>query len=167
MVRVAAGSESVRRRQFSSCDYCRRKRIACDASQLQERHHASSSSSDAGSPSPQVQCTNCSKRSLSFTYDVSLINCFRPSSHSNDPCQWIRNRGSKKTTAVRSVNRPRTRQFSRRLASDRPQKGAAVIVNNSGSPEEIRHHEIEPAVTAESDYYAQFVPTYSSTIAHS
>lgn len=40
-----------------------------------------------------------------------------------------------------------------------------MIVNNSESPEEIQHHEIEPAATAENDGYTQFVPTYSSTAA--
>lgn len=40
-----------------------------------------------------------------------------------------------------------------------------MIANNPESPEETRHHEIEPAVTADNDDYAQFVPTYSSTVA--
>ncbi|KKP07151.1 hypothetical protein THAR02_00687 [Trichoderma harzianum] len=47
MVRGVLGTESARRRQFSSCDYCRKSRIACDASQLQRNQETASGSPDA------------------------------------------------------------------------------------------------------------------------
>lgn len=74
MVPGRLGTETARRRQFSSCDYCRKSRIACDASQLQRNQETTSGSPDADSSSSRVQCTNCSKRSLTCTYEVSLDN---------------------------------------------------------------------------------------------
>ncbi|KAM0517443.1 hypothetical protein ACHAPE_004974 [Trichoderma viride] len=53
-----------------------------------------------------------------------------------------------------------TEEFSRRLASDRLQTGVTVIANNSDSPEEIQHREIEPAAGTENDGYAQLISSF-------
>ncbi|KAL7957648.1 hypothetical protein V8C34DRAFT_314657 [Trichoderma compactum] len=72
MVPGVLGTESARRRQFSSCDYCRKSRIACDASHLQRHQQTNSGSPDASSSSSRVQCTNCSKRALPCTYEAKI-----------------------------------------------------------------------------------------------
>ncbi|EHK21115.1 uncharacterized protein TRIVIDRAFT_223385 [Trichoderma virens Gv29-8] len=136
MVRGVLGTESARRRQFSSCDYCRKSRIACDASQLQQNQQTTSGSPDARSS--RVQCTNCSKRALPCTYD------------------WIRNRGNKTVAASRDVNRPRTRQFSRRSISVH---SPTAVANGSEPSEEIQHHETGLTVTAEDDGHTQPIPS--------
>ncbi|KAK4071681.1 uncharacterized protein Triagg1_5919 [Trichoderma aggressivum f. europaeum] len=131
MVPGVLGTESARRRQFSSCDYCRKSRIACDASQLQRHQQTTSGSPDAGSSSSRVQCTNCSKRALLCTYE------------------WIRDRGNRDADA----NRPRTRQLSRRLATGRSRRAAtrAHVANSPEPSEEIQHDVVGLAATVEAD----------------
>ncbi|KAL6837254.1 hypothetical protein V8C40DRAFT_229556 [Trichoderma camerunense] len=143
MVRGVLGTESARRRQFSSCDYCRKSRIACDASQLQRNQETTSGSPDAGSSSSRVQCTNCLKRSLTCTYE------------------WIRDRENRDVAAVGDVNRPRTRQLSRRSATARSRRAATrTHVTHSPEPsEEIQHDEVEPAATAETNDHTQIIPS--------
>ncbi|PTB73960.1 hypothetical protein M440DRAFT_1360984 [Trichoderma longibrachiatum ATCC 18648] len=111
------GSESARRRQFSSCDLCRKSRIACDAAQLQERRLITSESrasgNDAsGSPgaaSVRVQCTNCSKRAVPCTYE------------------WIQSHASKNVTAAaRHSYRPKVRRSARRSVPNRSRATAAT-----------------------------------------
>ncbi|KAL7944973.1 hypothetical protein V8C42DRAFT_324222 [Trichoderma barbatum] len=139
MVRGVIGTESARRRQFSSCDLCRKSRIACDASQLQELQHASAGSPVDGLPSTQVQCTNCSKRAVPCTYE------------------WIRNCGKRNVAAARDVNRPRTRQFSRRSASGHSRTATIAITDNHESLEEPHHHEAELAAAVENDSHSQII----------
>ncbi|OPB44612.1 hypothetical protein A0O28_0029310 [Trichoderma guizhouense] len=143
MVPGRLGTETARRRQFSSCDYCRKSRIACDASQLQRNQETTSGSPDADSSSSRVQCTNCSKRSLTCTYE------------------WIRDRGNRDVAAVGDVNRPRTRQLSRRSATGRSRRAAtrAQVTNSPEPSEEIQRDEAEPGTTAETDDHAQIIPS--------
>ncbi|RFU77470.1 hypothetical protein TARUN_4773 [Trichoderma arundinaceum] len=121
MIQNDAGTESTRRRQYSSCDLCRQSRIACDASKLQQRQHASSGSSVSGSPSSRIQCTNCSKRAVPCTYE------------------WIRNRGNKNVTTTNDTNKPKTRQRSRRLRMT-----ASRTTKSPEPPEAVQHDEIIP-----------------------
>ncbi|ETS07094.1 hypothetical protein M419DRAFT_70232 [Trichoderma reesei RUT C-30] len=116
MVR-GTGSESTRRRQFSSCDLCRKSRIACDAAQLQDQQLAvsegrASRRQASGIPDAipaRVQCTNCSKRAVPCTYE------------------WIQSRASKNATAaVRQSDRPKIRRSDRRSVPNRSRTAAAT-----------------------------------------
>ncbi|KAL7904643.1 hypothetical protein GGI35DRAFT_197909 [Trichoderma velutinum] len=143
MVRGIVGTESARRRQFSSCDYCRKSRIACDASQLQRHQQTTSGSPDTDSPSSRVQCTNCSKRALPCTYE------------------WIRERGNKNVAAAGDADRPRTRQLSHRSATNRSRRVATRrhVANSPEPSEEIQHDEAGLAATAEIDDHTQIIPS--------
>ncbi|KAH8821344.1 hypothetical protein F5884DRAFT_83854 [Xylogone sp. PMI_703] len=86
-----------RRKQFSSCDLCRKSRIACDASKLidTQLHQMPGASSSSIAIMPAVRCTNCSKRSIDCTYE------------------WIRTRVGR-SRDIASVRHTRSRAVKRR-----------------------------------------------------
>lgn len=70
-----------RRTQFSSCDECRRSRVACDAG----RAHRDTTATDA-----LLSCTRCIKRGHKCTFEV-ILPCFElinPPQHSILTYQW-------------------------------------------------------------------------------
>jgi hypothetical protein len=103
----------LRRKQFSSCDACRKSRVACDASQLSQVEvqvqdgEVSGADSTGRVPSPyDIKCTNCSRRSVECTYNVSCsiirFFCYRCNKPADQLEQWMRDASDTRTERARN-----------------------------------------------------------------